>query len=268
MLHRADVKEGDVVAVGCTGSFPALNICVYAALETLRAKPIVIASASASQWGANVPNLMWLDMERILQERGVFNTRAVASSIGGYEDRGLGMTDEGQRMVRAAIDRNQVAYIDFAEFEESVQQRLRIYRQHAGNRPIKAYINIGGGTVSTGRSLGKKLFHPGLNMRPPGRIQRVDGVAPRLINEGIPVIHLVQIATLAEEYGLPIAPESVPEVGDAPIFTGTAYNNWLATGVLVVIVASLYGFIRSDIGFRLLHVKGRRPSDAHPEPMV
>ena len=32
MLHDAGVREGDVVAVGCSGSFPALNLSVYAAL--------------------------------------------------------------------------------------------------------------------------------------------------------------------------------------------------------------------------------------------
>ena len=63
MLKEAGVEQGDVVAVGVSGSFPALNICTYAALESLGAKPLVISSASASQWGANVPQLMWPDME-------------------------------------------------------------------------------------------------------------------------------------------------------------------------------------------------------------
>jgi poly-gamma-glutamate system protein len=268
MLKRADIKEGDVVAVGCSGSFPALNACVYAALETLKAKPIVIASASASQWGANVPDLMWLDMERILQERGIFETRSVAASLGGYEDRGLGMTEEGQTMVRAAIDRNGVEFIESAEFDQSVEDRFKIYRKEAGRKPIKAFINVGGGTVSTGRSLGKKLFHPGLNKRAPGGIQRVDGVAPRFIHEGVPVIHMVQIVQLAEQYGLPVAPETTPEVGEGPIFAGTDYNDWLVASVLVVILACLYGFIRSDIGFRLLHGSTPRKDSSHPEPMV
>ena len=69
MLKEAGVQEGDVVAVGMSGSFPALNICTYAACETLKVKPLVISSASASQWGANVPALLWPDMERLLRER-------------------------------------------------------------------------------------------------------------------------------------------------------------------------------------------------------
>src|SRR5215208_6306034 len=70
MLKEAGVQEGDVVAIGMSGSFPALNICTYAACETLKLKPLVISSASASQWGANVPALLWPDMELLLRKKG------------------------------------------------------------------------------------------------------------------------------------------------------------------------------------------------------
>ncbi|NIL98182.1 MAG: poly-gamma-glutamate system protein, partial [Planctomycetales bacterium] len=129
MLRRAKIEEGDVVACGLSGSFPALNICLYAALETVRAKPIVISSAAASQWGANVPELLWLDMERILYEDEIFETRSVATSVGGYEDRGLGMTEEGVRLIQEGIQRNEVDLLEVASFEESIEQRLQIYRR-------------------------------------------------------------------------------------------------------------------------------------------
>ena len=64
MLKRAGVEEGDTVAVGVSGSFPAINLATYCALEVLKVKPIIIASAAASQWGANIPELTWLDMEK------------------------------------------------------------------------------------------------------------------------------------------------------------------------------------------------------------
>jgi poly-gamma-glutamate system protein len=270
MLKRANVGQGDVVAVACSGSFPALNICTYAALETIQAKPVVISSAAASQWGANVPELLWIDMEKILQEKGIFSTRSVATSIGGYEDRGLGLSDEGLKMVDDAIKRSGLNVINAETFEQNIEQRIQLYKDHASGKPIKLYINIGGGTVSVGRTLGKKLFHPGLNRRPPGRIQELDGVMPRLINEGIPIIHLVRIAELAERYGLPVAPTSQSEisVGSGGIFRGSDYSKLLATAVLVIVLLMLYGFIRSDIGFRLLRVARSRPESAHPEPMV
>jgi poly-gamma-glutamate system protein len=268
MLKRVDVEEGDVVAVGCSGSFPALNICTYAALETLNARPIVITSAAASQWGANVPHLLWIDMERILEKEGIFDIRAVASSIGGYEDQGLGLSEPGLLAIREGIKRNGLTLIEPSSFEESIEARMKIYQQRAGRRKIKAYINIGGGTVSTGRSLGKKMFQPGLNRQSPGRVQRIDGIMPRLITQDVPVIHLVQIMELAERYGLQIAPTTAPEVGDGDVFIGTDYNRPLAATTLAIILASLYGFIRSDVGFRLFRMGGPKKQAGYLEPMV
>ncbi|MEX2168788.1 MAG: poly-gamma-glutamate system protein [Pirellulales bacterium] len=295
MLKEAGVNEGDVVAVACSGSFPALNIATYAAIETLGLKPIVISSAAASQFGANVPDLLWIDMERILRDQGVFSIKSVAASIGGYEDMGVGLTEEGLRMVHDSIQRNGIPRLDTLinealkegtlirtvdplappakgdapSFEDNINMRLKLYEDEAEGRPIKAYINIGGGTVSVGRSIGKKLFYPGLNLRPPGRIPQLDGVMPRLINEGVPIIHLVQVAQLAERYGLPIAPTTAPEPSVGGVFTADDYNRPLVVTVLVLIILTMYGFIRSDIGFRILRVpSGKKSGDGRPEPMV
>src|SRR5690606_6864318 len=75
MLHHAGVKKGDVVAVGMSGSFPAMNLHLCAAMETLGVKPVIIASAAGSQWGANHPDFLWLDMEQALHERGLISFR-------------------------------------------------------------------------------------------------------------------------------------------------------------------------------------------------
>ena len=113
MLRKAGAKPGDIVAVGCSGSFPALNVCVYAACRALRLKPIVVSSASASQFGANDPNLLWIDMERILYDRDKeeFAFRSVAASLGGVEDRAVGLAKSGVAMLTAAIERNGIAMI-------------------------------------------------------------------------------------------------------------------------------------------------------------
>ncbi len=268
MLKRADVGEGDVVALGVSGSFPALNVCTYAALEVLKAKPIVIASAAASQFGANVPDLLWIDMERVLQDQGVMNIRSVAASIGGYEDRGLGMSEEGLALIQKAIARNGLLQLEAEEFEDCIEERMQIYKDYAKGKPIKAYINVGGGTVSVGRSLGKKMFHPGLNRRTPDKLRLVDGVMPRFIAEGVPVIHMVQVAELAERYGMQISPPTMPQVGEATVFSGFDYNRWLAATILFIEVALLYTFIRSDVGFRLLRMSPQRKEQPAPEPMV
>ena len=268
MLKKSGVKEGDTIAVGVSGSFPALNLCVYAAVETLKLNPIVIASAAASQWGANCPDLLWIDMERVLKQEGIFGTRAIACSIGGYEDRGLGMTEDGLELIRRAIERNDLPVLESETFEEAVDKRMAIYKDRARGKPIKAYINVGGGTISVGRSLGKRLFNPGLNMRAPVVNEELDGIMPRFAAEGVPVVHMIHIATLANRFGLEFMPAAMPTVGQANVFEGMDYNRPLAAVFLVVEVALLYTFIRSDIGFRLLRSSGQPKNGAAPEPMV
>lgn len=267
MLKETGVQEGDVVALGISGSFPALNLCMISALETLGAKPIVIASGSSSQWGANIPELLWIDMERILHDEGIIKTRSIAASLGGDNDRGLGLPENGIEIIRKSIEQNNLPLIE-KRVKDSADERMKIYSQNAGQKPIKCYINIGGGVVSTGRALGKESFKTGINLLPPPNIDQIDGVAPRFIKEGVPVIHIVNAALIAEQNGLPVPPTTYPEIGAGPVFIVNDYNRILTAVLLVLIVGGLYGFIRSDIGFRLLRVASPKKTSGPPEPMV
>ncbi|REJ69752.1 MAG: poly-gamma-glutamate system protein [Planctomycetota bacterium] len=268
MLKNAGVKRGDVVAVGCSGSFPALNICVYAALETLKVRPVIISSATASQWGANHPNFLWMDMENVLYDSNLVSFRSTATSIGGYEDQAIGLPDEARKVIANAAERNRLMLIEADSLEKNIEQRMKIYAKNAAGSPIRAYINVGGGTVSTGAARGKRAFKPGLNLRPPTGIRQIEGIMPQFSVKRIPAIHLVQIADLAEQYGLPVPPMEMPTVGEGAIFYGVEYNRWLAVAVLAVIMAGLYAFVRSSIGFRLLNAKGGAGRETSLEPMV
>jgi len=311
MLKDAEVQEGDVVAVGMSGSFPALNICTYAACETLKLKPLVISSASASQWGANVPALLWPDMELLLREKGrripvvdeqgkpvldkdgkptvreegVFTITSIACSIGGHQDRGLGLNEDGLRLVKASIERNglrpfrveqakpitaenPIADLQ-ADFTANVDDRMELYEDRAEGKPIKAYINVGGGMISTGKNIGKLMFRPGLNERPPRNIREVDGVMPRFANENVPVIHVVHVNSLANRFTLPLEPLEAPSIGEGGVFMGIDYSKPLVIGVLAFILLSLYGFIRTDVGFRMLRTaQSKSQRDTQPQPMV
>ena len=169
LLKRAGVQPGDTVAIGYSGSFPGLNVAVEAAVQTLDLRPIGISSAAASQWGANLPDFLWLDMERTLFDGGKIGFRSQAASLGGVEDRGLGMNDATHETLRQGIARNGLATIEAGSFTEGVEQRMQLYQEQAGTAPIKCYINIGGGATSVGKSLGKKQFRSGLHRRLPAR---------------------------------------------------------------------------------------------------
>ena len=177
------------------------------------------------------------------------------------------MSEEGLAAIQKGIERNGLTQLKAEEFEAAIEERLELYKRLAKGKPIKAYINVGGGAVSVGRSTGKRMFRPGLNRNVPDRVKRINGVMPRLIAEGTPVIHLVHITQLAERYGLPIAPVTRPEAAKGDIFRGLEYNKWVAAGMLVTELLLLYFFIRSDVGFRLLRSPKRKDVGA-PQPMV
>lgn len=243
MLKDAGLEAGDNVAIAFTGSFPALNISVYAALESLNLNPIGITSVGASNFGANDPYFSWLDMERFLYEKEIFNSRSIAGSVGGGHDVGRGLSPQGRNLITESIRRNEVEFIDENHLENSIARRMELYQEAAGDAGIDAFINVGGGIASLGNTINGKLIPPGLTEFLPMRNFPVKGVIIQMGQQGVPIIHLLNISRLLDEYGLPGSPVPLPEPGDGGIFTEEKYNVVLAGGatfVLVLIIVLVY----------------------------
>ena len=68
----------------------------------------------------------------------------------------------------------------------------------------------------------------------------------RFSASGVPVIHLVQVESLATRYGLPVQPAALPRVGEGRVYSPHEYNLWLAGGVLLVVVVGVYFVARSQ----------------------
>ena len=240
MLRAAGVEKGDMVAVAVSGSFPALNLAAYAAVEQLGAKPIVIVSGSASQWGANVPGLTWIDMARELRKAGLIETMEVVGSLGGAEDRGIGVSERGKEIIQMAIKRADLEFLLPANLEESVAKRIAIYTQYADGKPIRAYINIGGGSASTGPPSIDHYFEPGLITSAQPRAFAVDSVTGHFLKQGVPVLNLSGIATIARRYGLPTTPQVAQPIGSGGVYNTMSYRRWLAGTWIVLILVMIY----------------------------
>ena len=214
LLQEAGVQEGDAVAIGMTGSFPALNIAAVIACQTLRAHAIVISSLSASSWGANDPRWTWLDVESYLYEQGLIGFRSRAASLGGIDDQGEGLSAEGTQLLEEALERNDIPILKEGTLNKNIEKRWQMY-QKATRKPIKAYINIGGGAASLGNPKARELLRPGLNWELPTGSQSLNpkGVSIRFLEQRVPVIHLAEVEELAKRYGMPVAPAQIPEPG-------------------------------------------------------
>lgn len=278
-LKKCDVKPGDLVAVGISGSFPSVNLAVYSAIYEIGAQPLIVTSVAASQFGANNPGLTWLDIETALREEEVFPYKSLAASRGGVGDDAIGISERGQRLLDRAIERNGIPRIgasvekDEASQraqllqetvgtpegepvgegidesvvetrkrvdESGVARRMRVYRQAAGDRNIKAFVNVGGGTVAVGTRVGKKTFRAGINRRQPKALGDIPSVMGKFIEADVPAIHFTGLVAIAQDFGLPIAPVTPPEVGEGGVFQRREPNRLLAgLGFLAILIALL-----------------------------
>ncbi|TGM86634.1 poly-gamma-glutamate system protein [Leptospira licerasiae] len=245
-LIKAGVQKKDTVAVSLSGSFPALNIAVYSAAKTLELKLVIISSLTSSQWGANDPDLLWPDMEILFYTKGLFPYRSLAYSWGGIEDQAFGISKEGYKNLQNSVSKNSLPMLHSKNYSESLEERIGLYSSEIPILKYKAYINVGGGTVSVGTKKNAGEFSPGLNLKHPVIRDGKDSVMRRFANLGIPIIHLVRVEELATQNGFTIQPKKIPAIGEGKIFKRSEYDLRLAAAVLTGILILLYVFFKRD----------------------
>lgn len=257
-FRRAGLKPGDAVAVAVSGSFPGMNICVFAALEAMQLRPVVITSVGASNWGANSPDFTWLDMETLFHEAGVFTTRSLAATFGGGNDMGRGLSPAGRQLLRDSIERNGVLLLASTDIEDAIAKRMSFYEEQARGRPYRLFVNVGGGVASVGNRHNKTLLPPGLSFDLRAHNWPRKGTLILFAEKGVPVVHLLRIITLAQRNGLPVAPDYQPQPGEGEIFEREMYRWPLAAAFLVIYCLSCVLVLAPEIRRGLFDRLGRR----------
>ena len=100
LLNQAKLERGDTIAIMLTGSMPGANMAMLIACKVMDIYPIIISSIGASQWGANDPDMTWLDMERILFSNRYISARSIAASIGGRNDQSGLLSPKGRELIQ------------------------------------------------------------------------------------------------------------------------------------------------------------------------
>ena len=242
LLRDAGVRRGDIVGVGASSSFPALIVATLAAAEAMGVEPLVISSLGASEWGGNIPGFGWLEMEECLRREGLAGSAPIARSLGGEGDPGLDMDPEGRALIESRVRAGGVPFIDEPFLERNVAARMARYRESAGGRTLKAFVNIGGSWANMGADPEVLKIEPGLarSVFVPFPARR--GVIQAMAAAGVPVIHLLNIKGLCERYGLPWDPQPLPAPGHGRIYRLAGARSWpgtALTAVYVLAVASL-----------------------------
>jgi len=235
LLREAGVKKGDSVAVGGSGSFPALILAVMSAAKAMEIEPLIISSLGASQWGANRPEFHFLNMLECLWTAGIFNVRPVAASLGGERDVGEGMAQEVRTQLVNDIKNSGIPFVREAELLANVRKKMQIFEAKAGERGIKCFINIGGNWSNMGTDSEILNLKPGL-----AKIKKIPpaeerGLVFEMAARDIPVLHLLYIKGLVERYGLPWDPSPLPKAG-----LGSIYDKPVEDQPLFVVLGGLY----------------------------
>lgn len=261
LLADAGVEPGDHVAIAVSGSFPALNLAVYAALESMRVEPITIVSGSASQWGSNVPGFAWMDITRELRDAQLIDIQADAATLGGIEDRGIGLDQRGIRLIRQAAERAGIELMVPESYEAAVVERIRIYREAADGEPIAALINVGGGTATTGPNIVDHYFGSGLIRSAPAGAFRVPSVMGHFLQQGVPVINFSGIRNLATQFDLPYPPEQMESIGSGGAYRAESYQRWLSA-LMILLLLGLTALIMRSANIALSTGQSGRKKDA------
>lgn len=247
LLEEAGVQPGDTVGAGFSGSFPAMDLAVLCACDALGVKIVYIASAGASTYGANQPELTFPDMVCRLAQEGYLSQMPAALSMGGDFDCGEEMFPEAREEVRARLERYGVPFLSERDYQKNLALREDIYTREG---PIVCFIGVGGNVTTMGLD-GDRMDW---GVSAPGKVKSTNeksGLLERYNAAGLPVIYLLNIKKLVSEYGLAYDPQTLPPIGESAVYYRDSYPAWIAlcgaaAACAVLIAANLRGRRKED----------------------
>jgi poly-gamma-glutamate system protein len=207
-LWAAGLRKGDFVAAGMSGSFPGLNLALIEACGALGLRLAAVSSVTASTYGANQPGFTWPEMESLLTVAGLIAPATTVIVSGGAGDAAADLQPEGRALAGAIAARSAAALgarlLEPKGTAEAVSLRMSHYREAAGDDRIALYVNIGGTEASLGSSAAVLELSSGFLQPVPFDLSKGRGVMELMMEDGVPVLSLLNIRDLALKWGIPI----------------------------------------------------------------
>lgn len=233
-IKELNLRQGDRVAVNMSSSFPALNLAVISALDTLGLEGIIVNTVGSSSYGANIKDFTYLDMEKHLYNSGLIDNTSIAYSFGGIDDVAKEFEQEVIEKIKNRNRKYNLILFYNSNLEENIEQRYKFYQERG---EIKLFINIGGNSLAFGKSY-KDIENSDLIL--PKKLQIRDGLVGKFYSSGVPVIHLLNIKGIALKNKIPIDSVEKSEIGTGAVFfediNSMKYN-------LIIIILVLIFFV-------------------------
>ena len=238
-LVEAGVRQGDTIAVGCSGSFPALAVATLAATKALGVNPVLILSLGSSSFGADRVDWTLLDILQSLKNKGLLDASIAGVSLGGADDVGNDFDPVTRKILTDKMKSSGIPIVNEPDLPRNVARRMEIYFGSMGATRIAAFVNIGGSQADLGVDPLVLKLEPGVNRQitPPEKEERY-GVVFAMAKRHIPVVHLLHIKGLLLKYGLPWDPTPLPKVSEEDFSQPRSGLN-----ASVVAATSLYFFL-------------------------
>lgn len=198
LFKEKGLKKGDTIAANLSSSFPALNLSLIAAADTLGLNAIMVNSVGASTYGGNIENFTYLDMENHLFSKGMIQNRSRGFSLGGIGDIGREFEDKIKEKI---IEKNKGYGLYFfynENLEKNIEERYSYFIKESNDK-IKAFVNIGGNLLAIGDSVdiivnSKVILDENTIMK--------KGLVGKFLKDRIPVFYLLNLKGITTTYNL------------------------------------------------------------------
>lgn len=237
LLHKAGVKEGNIIGANFSGSFPSLNLAVLSACKAMGVKCIYISSIGSSNYGANYPELTFPDMALILTAKGLIDSPGAAFSVGGSDDIGSEMDQDIISGIVKRLKDNGLPQITAKGYQDDLLLRQQLF-ESSGD--ISCFVNVGGNITSLGEGESSFYFGQGLLSNKIVPVTEKSGLIEIYRNRGVPVVHLLNLRKLTADYGMAYDPITLPPKGTSALYVKPSYNRMAA---IICIGTALAGLL-------------------------
>jgi poly-gamma-glutamate system protein len=160
---------------------------------------------------------------------------------------GMSLSKKGRELILNAVERNKLILINTGNLQSNIKERIKIIDLFSKEKPIKTFINIGGGIASLGTAKNGDKIPSGLskNLRV-NTIPDKSGVLYEMAKRNIPIINLTNLEKLMKDYGLPINPVPLPQAGEGELFYIYKYDMKIVLIVTISLLVAIAFFVYVD----------------------